>query len=277
MEVPMETSEEPQSTSCPAHEYLKQLNDEEAEVAFQDWKIHLKHIRLKRQRHQETLDAKNNARNTIPLNLTFHGFWAYVNKHSTHPKTIPHLYGQQDRIDNILYECHIKDGRTKEKQQQFMVTWADTYIRKEHIPLAAKDGYIAKDVHRCPIIRKLHGPVVYRRVLKASWEPVREPAETANIPQGMKEAFDDARQKAGCTNLAKDNQSRMDLQKTNLDRQGYWPPLQDKETSALLLEPSSAKLIHINTLDTVNPDQDIEATGAYTIPMRHDQGASSTL
>ncbi|KAL3162718.1 hypothetical protein ABBQ38_008610 [Trebouxia sp. C0009 RCD-2024] len=125
-------------------------------------------------------------------------------------------------------------------------------------------------------MRTIHGPVVYRRVLKASWEPIREPAKTANIPQGMMEAFEDARRNAGCMNLAKDNQSRMDLQKTNLDRQGYWPALQDKETSALLLEPGLANRIHINTLDTVNPDQDIVATGAYTITMRHDQRVSST-
>jgi len=32
-----------------------------------------------------------------------------------------------------------------------------------------------------------------------------EPAYTANIPWGMKEAYDDARQKAGWINLAKDN------------------------------------------------------------------------
>ena len=276
MEVQTKPTEEPRSITCPAHEYFKQLNDEEAEAAFQDWKRHLKVVRLNRQRRQETTCARNDPRNSIPPNLTFHGFWAHVKKHSTNPRIIPHLYGQQDRIDNILYECHIKDRRTKVKQQQYMVTWADTYIRKEHIPLAAKDGYIAKDTRRCPIIRRIHGPVAYRRVLKASWEPVREPADTANIPQGMKEAFDDARRKAGCINLAKDNQGRMDLQKTNLNRQGYWPALQDKETSALLLEPGLAKRIHINTLDTVNPDQDIVATGAYTITMRHDQGVTST-
>ncbi|KAL3151106.1 hypothetical protein ABBQ38_012973 [Trebouxia sp. C0009 RCD-2024] len=69
----------------------------------------------------------------------------------------------------------------------------------------------------------------------------------------------------------------MDLQKTNVDRQGYWPALQDKETSALLLEPGLANEIHIHTLDTVNPDQDIVATGAYTMTMRHDQGSSYTI
>ncbi len=274
VDVQAETAEQAQSASCPASEYFQQLNDEETEAAFQDWKSHLQNVRRKLQCQQQILDARNNPKSTIPPNLTFHGFWAHVSKHSTNPQIIPHLYGQQDRIDSILYECRIKDRRTKVKQQQYMVTWADTYIRKEHIPLAAKDGYIAKDTRRCPMIRRVHGPVVYRRVLKASWEPVREPA--ANIPQAMKEAFDDDRQKAGCINLAKDNQSRMDLQKSNLDRQGHWPTLQDKGTSALLLEPRLTRRIHINTLDTVNPDQDIMATGAYTMSMRHEQYTSST-
>ena len=273
MDIPTETAEEPRSNSCPAHEYFKQIHNDKTGAAFQDWKRHLKNVKLKRQRHQETLDARNNPRSTIPPNLTFHGFWAHVSKHSTNPKIIPHLYGQQDRIDNILYECHIRDRRTKVKQQQYMVTSADTYIHKEHIPLAEKDGYIAKDVRKCPMIRRIHGPVVDIRVLKASWKPVKEPTEIANLPQGMKKAFDDARQKAGCINLAKDNQSRMDFHKTNLDRQG--PALQDKETSAPLLQPSLAKRIHINTLDTGNPDRDIMATGAYTISMRHEQNASS--
>ena len=91
------------------------------------------------------------------------------------------------------------------------------------------------------INRRIHRPVVCKRVLRASWQPVKEPAETANIPMGMKEAFGDARQKAGCINLAKDNHVRLDQSKTNLDRLGYWPALQDKETSALLLEPGLAR------------------------------------
>lgn len=53
------------------------------------------------------------------------------------------------------------------KQQQYMVTWADTYICRKHIPQAAKDGYIAKDIRKCPTFRRIHGPVVYRQVLKA--------------------------------------------------------------------------------------------------------------
>ena len=219
--------------------------------------------------HMEHPDVQELTPNTrCPPNLTFHAFWAYMNKHSSNPNIM-------DKIESIQYECHIKDRKTKVKQQQYTVTWADTYIRKEHIPLAAKEGDTAGDTRKCPVIRRIHGPVVCKRVLRASWQPVREPAETANIPMGMKEAFDDARQKAGCINLAKDNHVRLDQHKTNLDRQGYWPALQDKETSALLLEPGLAKSIHINTLETVNPDQDIVATGTYTISMPHAQPASN--
>ena len=76
--------------------------------------------------------------NSIPPNLTLHGFWAHVKKHSTNRKITPNLYGQQDRIDNILYEGHIKaeQGETL----QYMVTWAHTCTHKEHIPLATKMG-----------------------------------------------------------------------------------------------------------------------------------------
>lgn len=41
---------------------------------------------------------------------------------------------------------------------------------------------------------------------------------------GMKESVD-AGQKAGCINLAKDNQVRLDPNKTDLDRQAYWPAM----------------------------------------------------
>lgn len=47
--------------------------------------------------------------------------------------------------------------------------------------------------------------------------------------------------------------------------------------SALLLEPGLPQCVHIDTLDMVNFDRDIVATGAYTTSMRQGQGASSII
>lgn len=55
-------------------------------------------------------------------------------------------------------------------------------------------------------------------------------------------------------NLARDNQVTLDLQNTNLQIQGYWPPLQDKQTSPFVVESDLAKHIKMDTLDTVDPD-----------------------
>ena len=115
-----------QSINCPVHDYIKQLTDNETDVAFQDWEVHLNDVRQQRLSHGASRRARTNPKHKVPPNLAFHAFWAYMNKHSSNPKIIPYLYGEMDKIDSIQYECHITDRKTKVKQQQYMVKWADT-------------------------------------------------------------------------------------------------------------------------------------------------------
>ena len=51
--------------------------------------------------------------------------------------------------------------------------------------------------------------------------------------------------------------------------QGHWPPLQLEETSALLMQPELAKLISMNPMDAINPEQDSASSKAFTILKRH--------
>ena len=85
----------------------------------------------------------------------------------------------------------------------------------------------------------------------------------------MIDALEEARNATHCINLARANHQRLDQDKSNIERQGHWPQLKDKSTSALLHDPSLAVLIDINPLDTINPDQDIAPTFEYVIPKAH--------
>ena len=67
--------------------------------------------------------------------------------------------------------------------------------------------------------------------------------------------------------LARDNRARPDQNKSNMDKQGYQTPVQDKEISAFLHEPSLAKFITLDPNDTVHPDQDIKPMFKYVISM----------
>ena len=81
----------------------------------------------------------------------------------------------------------------------------------------------------------------------------------------MIDALKEARNATDCINLARANHQRLDQDKSNIERQGQWPQLKDKSTSALLHNPSLAVLIDINPLDAINADQDIAPTFQYVI------------
>ena len=81
----------------------------------------------------------------------------------------------------------------------------------------------------------------------------------------MIDELDEARDTTDCINPAKANSNRLDAHKSNMDKQGYWPLLQDKEVSRLLHNPNFARLVNINPMNTINPDQDIEATCEFLI------------
>ena len=92
-------------------------------------------------------------------------------------------------------------------------------------------------------------------------EPSWEPSDV--------DALDETKHTIDCINLARANHRRLDQDISNIEKQGYWPQLKDKSTSALLQDPTLAMLIDINPMDTVNPDQDIAPTFKHVISKAH--------
>ena len=85
----------------------------------------------------------------------------------------------------------------------------------------------------------------------------------------MIDALDEAKNTADCINLARANHRRLDQDKSNIARQGHWPPLKSKSTSVLLHDPTLTALIDINPMNTINPDQDIAPNCEYVISKVH--------
>ena len=178
-----------------------------------------------------------------------------MKNHSKKPRILEYLYGQQNHMDRVKHERH-KDKRNRIKQKQYMVQWADTYILKRHLPMYGEQGYKVIKADTCPILTKCAGRTACHEVMKATWEPIREPAK--NVPKEMMDDFEATKAGLKPIKLARDNGAKPDQNKSNIDKQGYQMPVQDKEVSAFLHNPTLAGHIAIHPNDTVNPDQDIE-------------------
>ena len=177
-------------------------------------------------------------------------------------RVIPPLYAEQDRVERVTAEC-MSNG-----QKRYIVQWADTYMLRHHIPLHAETGYKPAEVTRCPEFGRRFGPAAGKRVAKVRWQEKEEPADNDSIPIELIEDFQARREASGHIRLGKDACTRKDEHKTNLQRQGYWTPLQDKATPALLHQPGLRSSVHINSTDVINPDHDIAAPGKYIIKIR---------
>ena len=68
-----------------------------------------------------------------------------------------------------------------------MVQWADIYILKRHLPVSSEQGYKVIAVDACPILRQCAGKTACHQAVKATWEPIREPAQ--NVPKEVMEDF----------------------------------------------------------------------------------------
>jgi len=66
-----------------------------------------------------------------------------------------------------------------------------------------------------------------------------------------------------------DNLPRNDTNLSNMDQQGIWPPLEARCTHPLLQDPVLSACIHIDPLNSVNPDCDLHPTGQYEIFQSH--------
>jgi len=251
------------SVNTPIEQYLTPMSDEETQASYQAWINQLK--AKKKQRQLGMLHDKMCLQKDFLPGLTFEQFWARMKHHSRNPRILEHLYGQQNQMDHIRHECHITDKRNRIRQKQYMVQWADTYILKRHLPMYLEQGYKVIGVDTCPILRRCAGRTARHKVVKATWEPIREPAQ--NVPKEVMEDFEAKKAGLKPLKLARDNRAKPDQAKSNIDKQGYQMPVQDKEVSAFLHEPSLARFINIEPTDTVNPDQDIKPMFKYVISM----------
>ncbi len=127
-----------------------------------------------------------------------------------------------------------------------------------------EQGYKVIGVNTCPILRRCAGRTACHEVVCVTWEPIRASPE---LPKELTEHF--KAKKAGFKpiKLARENRARRDEDKSNMDKQGYQMPVQDKEVSAFPHESSLARFITIDPSDTVNPDQDIKPMFKYAISM----------
>ncbi len=212
---------------------------------------------LKKQKQLKMLhDKMSLQKDFLPPGLTLEQFWARMKQHSRNPRVLEYLYNQQNHMDQIKQECHITDKRNRIKQKQYMVQWADTYILKKHLPMYLEQGYKVVRLNTCPVLRQCAGRTARHAVVKATWEPIREPAQ--NVPKEVMEDLEARKAGLKPLKLAKDNHAKPDQSKSNMDKRGFQMPIHDKETSAFLHEPSLARLVTIEHNDTVNPVQDIK-------------------
>ena len=97
-----------------------------------------------------------------------------------------------------------------------------------------EQGYKVAEVNAYPVLRQCAGRTAPHALVKATWQPIRAPAQ--NVPKEVMKDFEARKAGLKPVKLAKDNRARPDRGKSNIDKQGYQMPVNDKETSAFLHE-----------------------------------------
>ncbi len=143
-----------------------------------------------------------------PPGLSFEQLSARMKHHSTNPRILEYSYSQQNQLDHIKHECHITDKTNRIKQKQCMVQWADTHILKKHLPMYLEQGYKMARLNTCPVLRQCAGRTARHAVVKATWEPIREPAQ--NVPKEVMEDFEARKAGIKPLKLAQNNCARPD-------------------------------------------------------------------
>ena len=83
-------------------------------------------------------------------------------------------------------------------------------------------------VSTCPVLTQCAGRTARHAVVKATWEPIREPAQ--KVPKEVMEDFEARKAGLKPLKLARDTCARPDQGKSNMDKQGYPMPVHDKES-----------------------------------------------
>ena len=82
-----------------------------------------------------------------------------------------------------------------------------------------EQGYKVIRVDTCPILRRCAGRTARHKVVNATWEPIREPAQS--VPKEVMEDFEAKKAGLKPLKLARANCARPDQHQSNIDKQGF--------------------------------------------------------
>lgn len=186
-------------------QYLTPSSDSQTQASYQAWISQLK-AKNKQRQLRMLHDKMCLQKDFLPPGLIFEQLWAHMKHHPRNPRVLEYLYGQHNQMDHIKDECHIIHKRNHIKQKQYMVQRADTYIFKRHPPMYLEQGCKVIGVDACPILRQCAGRVARHAVVKATLQPIREPAQ--NVPREVMEDFEAKKAALKPLKMARDHRAR---------------------------------------------------------------------
>jgi hypothetical protein len=191
---------------------------------------------------------------------SFEEYKNWVAEHCKDWQLVQTLYNEQEKIASVLSE-HTRNGK-----RFFEVLWRPTYIRSKHIEFYKKNTRYRPRItlainpaESLNTIRRWHidNPELWRLV---AWEPSIELADQIDQDPQVQVLITAMRIKSNttATHVAL---PRNDTNLSNMDQQGIWPLLESRCTHPLLQDPALGACIHIDPLNSVNPDCDLHPTG----------------
>jgi hypothetical protein len=191
---------------------------------------------------------------------SFEEYKNWVAEHCKDWQLVQTLYNKQEKIASVLSE-HTKNGK-----RLFEVLRRPTYIRNKHIEFYEKNTRYRPSMTFA--INPAESPNTIRRwhIDKAklwrlvAWEPSIELADQIDQDPQVQVLITAMRIKNNTTAIHV-ALPRNDINLSNMDQQGIWPLLESRCTHPLLQDPALGACIHIDPLNSVNPDCDLHPTG----------------
>ena len=180
---------------------------------------------------------------------------------------VRNLYDQQDKVMKILAHRVVDGGLQRARAQksfahekggqvQYLVEWADSVVLKEHLQILEDNGYSASSTREFSQLG--FGPA--RFLVEASWQPTWEPEARLCEHTPHQEMVDKYRR-----NNLECSPTRLQAQNIDKDQCTRLQQGLDAITRPCNAYHEALKThLHIS-LDLINPDFDIVATGSATI------------
>ena len=244
---------------------MVRLNDISWQKLFSKYTAACIRRREQRATGKKAIIRKQRGARCTPPNdlLTIDAYREWMTKHSDDNAIIPPLYDQFDQAQAVV-------GRQwKGKQLQYLVQWKPTPCRTRHIKLHEQRGL--KAVASTPYSNEMTETSQEDWSL-VSWEAKWELAAAFCHPDHtdqvqMARNFDKTHEDMQPIDHTKSYEPQ-DSHKSNMDKQGHWIPLALKPQRPMQQDPYLKEYIDIDPNNTINPDQDIRATGCYRLGLR---------